>query len=76
LAQVGGEGNVVGVGENVEDLPGDVALDAAQNFAVGLPLLAPAAIDAVRQWKYRPYLLNGAPLEVETTVTVSFTLAD
>jgi TonB family protein len=42
----------------------------------GHPLLAPAAIDAVRQWKYRPYLLNGTPLEVETTVTVSFTLAD
>jgi len=41
----------------------------------GHPLLAPAAIDAVKQWKYKPYLLNGAPVEVDTQVTVNFTLA-
>jgi TonB family protein len=41
----------------------------------GHPILAPAAIDAVKQWKYRPYLLNGAPVEVETQVQVNFTLA-
>ena len=41
----------------------------------GHPILAPAAIDAVKQWKYKPYLLNGAPVEVETQVTVNFTLA-
>ncbi len=40
----------------------------------GHPLLAPAAIDAVKQWKYKPYLLNGEPIEVETQVTVNFTL--
>jgi TonB family protein len=39
----------------------------------GHPLLAPAAIDAVKQWKYKPYLLNGAPVEVETQVRVNFT---
>lgn len=38
----------------------------------GHPLLVPAAIDAVKQWRYRPYLLNGQPVEVETTVTVIF----
>ena len=38
----------------------------------GHPLLAPAAIDAVKQWRYKPYVLNGQPLEVETTVTVTF----
>ena len=38
----------------------------------GHPLLAPAAIEAVKQWRYKPFLLNGQPLEVETTVTVSF----
>jgi protein TonB len=38
----------------------------------GHPLLASAAIEAVRQWHYRPYLLNGEPVEVETTVTVNF----
>ena len=42
----------------------------------GDPVLAPAAIEAVKQWKYRPYLFNGNPIEVETTVTVNFTLAD
>ena len=39
----------------------------------GPPLLTGPAIDAVRQWKYRPYLLNGDPVEVETYITVSFT---
>jgi periplasmic protein TonB len=41
----------------------------------GHPMLAPAAIDAVKQWKYRPYLLNGEPVEVETQVQVNFTLS-
>jgi protein TonB len=36
--------------------------------------LALAAIDAVRQWTYRPYLLNGEPTEVDTTITVNFNL--
>jgi TonB family protein len=42
----------------------------------GHPLLAPAAIEAVKQWKYKPYLLNGNPIEVESQVTVNFTLAE
>lgn len=42
----------------------------------GHPMLAPAAIDAVKQWKYRPFVLNGEPVKVETNVTVNFTLAD
>ena len=41
----------------------------------GHPMLAPAAIEAVKQWKYRPYLLNGEPVEVETQVQVNFTLS-
>jgi TonB family protein len=41
----------------------------------GHPSLAAAAMDAVRQWKYKPYLLNGTPIEVETTVQVVFTLS-
>lgn len=40
----------------------------------GNPMLVPAALDAVKQWRYRPTLLNGEPVEVETTITVSFTL--
>jgi periplasmic protein TonB len=41
----------------------------------GHPLLVQAAIDAVRQWRYRPYNLNGEPVEVETQVTVNFILS-
>jgi len=41
----------------------------------GHPMLIPSAIDAVSQWKYKPYLLNGEPVEVDTQVTVNFTLA-
>jgi TonB family protein len=41
----------------------------------GHPMLAPAAIEAVKQWKYKPYLVNGDPVEVATTVTVNFTLS-
>lgn len=37
-------------------------------------LLNQAAIDAVQQWKYKPYMLNGTPVEVDTTITVNFTL--
>jgi protein TonB len=40
----------------------------------GLPQLAPAAIDAVSQWRYTPYRLNGQDVEVETTVQINFTL--
>ncbi len=40
----------------------------------GHPLLVPAAIEAVRLWRYRPYLLNGVPVEVETQITVNFSL--
>ena len=39
-----------------------------------VPMLDQAAIDAVRQWKYTPTLLNGAPVSVLMTVTVNFTL--
>ena len=55
------------------DKQGNVA-DA--QLVSGHPALAQAAIDAVKQWKYRPYLLNNNPVEVETQVTVNFTLAD
>jgi periplasmic protein TonB len=41
----------------------------------GHPLLVPAAIDSVKQRKYRPYLLNGHPVEVQTQVQINFTLA-
>jgi protein TonB len=40
----------------------------------GHPLLVQAALDAVRQWKYRPTTLNGEPVEVDTTIDVIFSL--
>jgi len=40
----------------------------------GHPMLTGAALEAVKQWRYKPYILNGEPVEVETQVTVNFTL--
>jgi protein TonB len=41
----------------------------------GLSVLAQAAIEAVKQWRYRPYLLNGEPVEVDSQIIVNFTLS-
>ena len=63
---------------------GDVVLSAVidvngqiQNLTLvsGHPMLVPAAIAAVKAWRYKPYLLNGQPVEVETTITVIFSLS-
>jgi protein TonB len=65
-------------------IQGQVVLEAiiAKNGTVqdlrvvsGHPLLVNAAISAVKQWRYRPYLLNGVPVEVETRVIVTFRFA-
>jgi protein TonB len=51
------------------DTKGDlVNLNAVQ----GDRILVEAAIDAVKKWKYRPYVLNGEPVEVETTIKIQF----
>ena len=64
-------------------IEGTVVLDATitregniENLHVisGHPMLVGAALEAVRQWRYRPYLLNGRPLEVETQILVKFTI--
>jgi periplasmic protein TonB len=64
---------------------GTVLLDATisttgtiENLRVigGPPMLRQAAIDAVKTWRYRPYLLNRQPVEVETTVQIVFTLGN
>ncbi|MGO9259563.1 MAG: energy transducer TonB [Bryobacteraceae bacterium] len=48
-----------------------------QNLTVvkGHPLLVQSALDAVKQWRYKPTLLNGEPVEVQTTIDVNFTLS-
>jgi periplasmic protein TonB len=56
---------VIGTDGSVEDV----------RVESGLPILAQAAIDAVRQWRYRPYLLNGEPVEVDSRITINFTLS-
>jgi protein TonB len=65
----------------VAHIQGDVVLQATiskqgtiENLRSlnGHPILVAAAMDAVKQWRYRPYELNGEPVEVETTVTVRF----
>jgi protein TonB len=64
-------------------IEGTVALQATisksgriENLRVmsGPTMLQQAALDAVQTWRYRPYLLNNVPVEVETTVNVVFTL--
>jgi periplasmic protein TonB len=49
---------------------------AIENLRVlsGPPMLVKAALDAVSEWRYRPYILNSEPVEVETQITVNFTL--
>ncbi len=44
------------------------------NALSGPPMLIQSAIDAVRQWRYRPYMLNGEPIAVDTEITVNFIL--
>ena len=51
-------------------------LIARGNRILLLIVVATAALDAVRQWRYKPMLLNGAPVEVETTITVEFKLSN
>jgi protein TonB len=68
----------------ITHVQGEVILQAVigkdgtiQNLRVvsGHPMLIKAAVDAVQQWRYRPYLLNGEPVEVETQVRVNFTIS-
>jgi protein TonB len=62
-------------------IQGDVVLQATIDIngnlinlkaVQGDPILAAASLDAVKKWKYRPYVLNGEPVEVETTIKIQF----
>lgn len=55
---------VIGVDGGIKDL----------RVVSGAPIFQKSALDAVRKWRYRPYLLNGIPVEVRTTVNVIFSL--
>lgn len=67
----------------IAHVQGDVILQAVINqkgkvanlkALSGHPILIQAALDAVRQWEYKPFLLNGAPVEVETKILIRFHL--
>jgi protein TonB len=66
------DGNVKGVGLVAEHLSKGAS---GLGDASGQPSLASAAIEAVRRWVYQPTLLNGDPVEVATTVNVTFSLS-
>jgi len=57
-------------------LIGDTGTVTDLSAISGDALLVPSALDAVRQWLYKPYLLNGDAVEVETRVTINFVLPD
>jgi protein TonB len=70
--------------ERAARVQGDVVLSAVLDangqitnlqLVSGHPWLVPAAMAAVKQWRYKPYLLDGQPVEVETTITVTFSLS-
>jgi len=56
---------VIGTDGSVEDV----------RVESGLPILAQAAIDAVRQWRYKPYMIDGEPVEVDSRITINFNLS-
>jgi periplasmic protein TonB len=63
--------------EGVVQLEATVAKDGSVKdvkVVSGHPILARAATEAVKQWKYKPYLLNGKPVEIETQISVNFKL--
>jgi protein TonB len=64
--------------QGIVRLTASIGIDGAiQNLQLmsGHPFLIKAAMDAVRQWRYSPTLLNGQPVEVVTTIEVNFTLS-
>jgi len=64
--------------DSVLDIEGlIIAIDgsiAELNVVSGHPMLIPAALNAVQQWVYRPTVLNGKPVPVDTQIEVNFTL--
>jgi TonB family protein len=57
--------------------PNDVAKDGSvtvQSVLQGDPMLSPAAIEAAKHWRYELTLVDGKPMDMETTIEVTFTL--
>ncbi len=82
--RIGGDQPVYPPEAKAQGISGSVVLHAiigrdgsVQSLAVvsGNSLLSEAALVAVKTWVYKPYLLNGQPTEVDTTITVNFNLS-
>jgi periplasmic protein TonB len=71
VAKMAREQGVVVIGATIGP---DGRIHDAEVLATPSPLLAKSAEDAVKQWQYKPYLLNGAAVEVETVVNVTYSL--
>jgi periplasmic protein TonB len=74
LSAIGEAGPRPGVGGAAATISREGAIEDLQVLS-GHPMLAKAAVEAVRQWRYRPYEHNGEPVEVETEVNVNFVLS-
>lgn len=79
--KIGGSDPIYPQMAKIAHVQGDVVLQALisktgtiENLRAisGHPILIQAAMDAVRQWRYNPWVLNGEAVEVETTITVKF----
>jgi len=66
-----------------QGIQGDVVLQATIDtkgnlvdikIVQGDPILVKASVDAIKKWKYRPYILNGEPVDVDTTIKIQFHL--
>jgi protein TonB len=62
-----------GVVELLATISKDGDISAVKTLS-GDAQLSHAAVEAVKQWKYKPYLLNGEPVEIQTQITVKFKL--
>jgi protein TonB len=63
--------------QGVVVMKGVIAIDGSikeLKLVSGHPLLADSAMDSVRQWRYKPYILKAEPVEVETLITVNYEL--
>jgi protein TonB len=55
-------------------ISGDGSVENVVPIAASNPFFVGTAVEAVKQWVFQPYLLNGEPTEVETTITVNFSI--
>ena len=75
MAKIARVQSIALAGEADRDIGKDGTIQNLHVLSTASPLLNQAAIDAVKEWRYRPYILNGEPVEVDTQIPVNFTLS-